>query len=706
MTKRSLQPGKSQDTEAAADPRAQSTPELTSGAATHLIPVPGLVHDGRPLRPDRGLSSPAPVGSSTVDAAQRTWPAAGGPWTAAISVLQRVAVGRAGTTTTPLIQRQEGRRGLPESLRAGVEALSRVRMDDVTVHYDSPKPAALGALAYTRGSEIFVGPGQEKHLPHEAWHVVQQSRGPIAPTLYQRETAINTDERLEREADVMGARASQVSLDPHANVPQSIRRLAQGGRADVIVQRRETNPYASKSSHDAWELTAHHIIGHSKLTEAWELLTPKEQADIYALSIPKVLTTELLSNAGVTVVVPEDVTEEQHLAALRARLVNPADQALIHEVKINDVRGSFFEWQHGNQFSGPNTSIRTEPTASKDDMDFDGRYFSDDFAELESEGRELYNELDARKKLGGNDQSGLDSNRLLLFERLKKILAITVDKSNVDFDPSQWTEISSLTVLEQLAANKELNRPHMLNYAFFKIAVSETHTFGMVGNAKYEMLHATNPGNSAYTYAGSVTLAPQAKGTNIFIPLQDSKKQVPTKAVEKPLAAVLGELKIAIRPVDKGYEMTIPQDLVAFSNKKDAIRLKGYPKALLKYSANAADTFTFTKDQVDGVKVKMDDPVGKSLYAYLKSAGAPVSSYLPKALYDEVKTIPERLQGLLSNAIIKEDKHTKELNRLSQLKNPNPKELERAKLRERQRDDARRDQVKYRSELAKLKKVS
>jgi len=114
----------------------------------------------------------------------------------------------------------------------------------------------------------------------------------------------------------------------------------------------------------------------------------------------------------------------------------------------------------------------------------------------------------------------------------------------------------------------------------------------------------------------------------------------------------------------------------------------------------------FTKDQVDGVKVKMDDPVGKSLYAYLKSAGAPVSSYLPKALYDEVKTIPERLQGLLSNAIIKEDKHTKELNRLSQLKNPNPKELERAKLRERQRDDARRDQVKYRSELAKLKKVS
>ena len=44
-----------------------------------------------------------------------------------------------------------------------------------------PGPAAgnsgnpmLSALAYTQGSDIHVGPGQEAALPHEAWHAVPQ----------------------------------------------------------------------------------------------------------------------------------------------------------------------------------------------------------------------------------------------------------------------------------------------------------------------------------------------------------------------------------------------------------------------------------------------------------------------------------------------------------------------------------------------------
>ncbi len=34
--------------------------------------------------------------------------------------------------------------------------------------------ASIQAEAYAQGSDIHVGSGQEKHLPHEAWHVVQQ----------------------------------------------------------------------------------------------------------------------------------------------------------------------------------------------------------------------------------------------------------------------------------------------------------------------------------------------------------------------------------------------------------------------------------------------------------------------------------------------------------------------------------------------------
>jgi hypothetical protein len=48
-------------------------------------------------------------------------------------------------------------------------------MDHVRVHYNSEKPAQLNAHAYAQGSDIHLAPGQDRHLPHEAWHLVQQA---------------------------------------------------------------------------------------------------------------------------------------------------------------------------------------------------------------------------------------------------------------------------------------------------------------------------------------------------------------------------------------------------------------------------------------------------------------------------------------------------------------------------------------------------
>ncbi|ASZ10859.1 DUF4157 domain-containing protein [Chitinophaga pendula] len=98
--------------------------------------------------------------------------------------------------------------GLPDQLKTGIEATSGFSMDDVKVHYSSDKPAQLQALAYAQGTDIHIGPGQEKHLPHEAWHVVQQKQGRVQPTI-QRKGArpINDDVGLEQEADVMGRQA-------------------------------------------------------------------------------------------------------------------------------------------------------------------------------------------------------------------------------------------------------------------------------------------------------------------------------------------------------------------------------------------------------------------------------------------------------------------------------------------------------------------
>lgn len=105
------------------------------------------------------------------------------------------------------IQKKENRTGLPDKLKTGIENLSGMSLDDVRVHYNSSKPSGLQAFAYTQGTDIHLGPGQEKHLPHEAWHVAQQKQGRVKPTLQAKGMPINSDERLEKEADVMGAKA-------------------------------------------------------------------------------------------------------------------------------------------------------------------------------------------------------------------------------------------------------------------------------------------------------------------------------------------------------------------------------------------------------------------------------------------------------------------------------------------------------------------
>lgn len=73
--------------------------------------------------------------------------------------------------------------GLPDQLKAGLEALSGMSLDHVKVHYNSSKPAGLNAHAYAQGTDIHLGPGQAHHLAHEAWHVVQQVQGRVQPNL-------------------------------------------------------------------------------------------------------------------------------------------------------------------------------------------------------------------------------------------------------------------------------------------------------------------------------------------------------------------------------------------------------------------------------------------------------------------------------------------------------------------------------------------
>jgi len=111
-----------------------------------------------------------------------------------------------------IIQQKDNNTGLPDGLKSGIENLSGYSMDDVKVYHNSDKPAQLSAHAYAQGSDIHLGSGQEKHLPHEAWHVVQQKQGRVKETTQMHGSMkINDDSGLEREADVMGSKALQLS---------------------------------------------------------------------------------------------------------------------------------------------------------------------------------------------------------------------------------------------------------------------------------------------------------------------------------------------------------------------------------------------------------------------------------------------------------------------------------------------------------------
>lgn len=102
---------------------------------------------------------------------------------------------------------------LPDQLKTGIENLSGHNMDDVKVHFNSPKPAQLQAHAYAQGTQIHLGPGQEKHLAHEGWHVVQQKQGRVKPTLQMKDDVnVNDDKELEHKADIFGAKAMQFKL--------------------------------------------------------------------------------------------------------------------------------------------------------------------------------------------------------------------------------------------------------------------------------------------------------------------------------------------------------------------------------------------------------------------------------------------------------------------------------------------------------------
>lgn len=168
--------------------------------------------------------------------------------------------------------------GLPPAVQAGIERLSGLDLSATRVRYDSPKPERLGKLAYTQGHQIEMAPGQDEHVAHEAWHVVQQMQGRVRATASADGEAANDDAALEHEADQMAAkavagqrgtkrpqRASQVApvpalagagAGPTRGVLQALNKCVECGHKHTTtctVKNKDGNPCGCKSHSSKWD---------------------------------------------------------------------------------------------------------------------------------------------------------------------------------------------------------------------------------------------------------------------------------------------------------------------------------------------------------------------------------------------------------------------------------------------------------------------
>ena len=130
-----------------------------------------------------------------------------------------------------------GGRALPEPVRRKMESAFGADFSDVRVHV-GPQAGAIGALAFTLGSDIHFAPGlynPDSHhgqslLGHELAHVLQQRAGRVRNP-FGSGIAVVQDPALEAEADRLGLRAAS-----HVSAPA------------VQAKRAAQSPVQTKSS--------------------------------------------------------------------------------------------------------------------------------------------------------------------------------------------------------------------------------------------------------------------------------------------------------------------------------------------------------------------------------------------------------------------------------------------------------------------------
>lgn len=205
--------------------------------------------------------------------------------------------------------------GLPSQLKQGIESLSGMSMDNVRVHYNSSQPAQLNAHAYAQGSDIHIAPGQEQHLPHEAWHVVQQAQGRVQPTMQAKGMQINSDKGLELEADRMGEQAAAIGS---ATVEQPLNERQETPMSSI----QSTAQRVAQLAPDPTVATLHPVTGKPVVMNLVDVGTVVYHYDGTNKFYFKPITNEYFDNDHQPIPAPKGFNED---AAPAAVVVRPQD---------------------------------------------------------------------------------------------------------------------------------------------------------------------------------------------------------------------------------------------------------------------------------------------------------------------------------------------------------------------------------------------
>jgi hypothetical protein len=134
-----------------------------------------------------------------------------------------------------------GGKPLPDAVRGQMEAALGADFSAVRV-YVGPQAARIGAIAFTKGTDIYFAPGRfrpdtvqgKQLLGHELAHVVQQRQGRVRhPT--GAGLAVVQNVALEAEADRLGQRATLKSAPLQSYTVRGLAsRLIHGYRPDPV----------------------------------------------------------------------------------------------------------------------------------------------------------------------------------------------------------------------------------------------------------------------------------------------------------------------------------------------------------------------------------------------------------------------------------------------------------------------------------------